>query len=118
MPKNDLELGDLLIVDTLSRIDGKLDRLDSRIDGVDRLMTKQQQVLVEHVRRTDLLEKKLDQDVALVKEFIPKAIEEEIRVTRNRYLLNIAKGAAALAGTGLGVAAVKAALVWILENWK
>lgn len=112
------QLGDLLVVDALSRIDGKLDKLDGRLDDHGQLMVKQQAILDEHVRRTDLLEKKVDAETAALKQGIPKAVEEEIRLTRNRYLLNIGKGILALAGTGVGVAAIKAALTWIVANWK
>lgn len=124
MPPNN-GLGDLLVVDAFQRIDGKLDKLDERLDKSDAVLAQYQEILAaqhdslkEHMRRTDLLETKIATDVAAIRAEIPKAVDEEIRRTRNRYLINIGKGIAALAGTGIGAAAIKVVLTWVLQNWK
>lgn len=47
--------------DDLSKlIISKLDKLDDRLDCVDKTLIKQESNLDEHMRRTDLLEKKVD----------------------------------------------------------
>jgi hypothetical protein len=43
----------------IKRVEDKLDKLDERLDGLDRTLVKQEENLKEHMRRSDLLEKKL-----------------------------------------------------------
>ena len=43
-----------------SRIIEKLEVLDTRLDCIDKTLVKQESNLSEHMRRTDLLEKKID----------------------------------------------------------
>ena len=49
-----------LILDFLKAIDAKVDKLDERLDDVDKTLIRQHASLEEHIRRTDLLEKKLE----------------------------------------------------------
>jgi hypothetical protein len=43
----------------LTRLEGKVDKLDERLDGVDKILVKQQVILDEHMRRTEINEKGL-----------------------------------------------------------
>lgn len=119
MPK---DLGEMLVVDTLNRMDNKLDRLDERLDKVDGILTIQQAILDEHVRRTNLLEKKIDADAAALKETIGATISTKIQEERKELALKVGKGGlkvgAAVAGTGVGMAMVKEFLTWLLHFWK
>lgn len=42
------------------RILDKLDKLDDRLNNIDKTLVKQEENLAEHMRRTDLLEKKFE----------------------------------------------------------
>ena len=45
--------------DPLERVLEKLDKLDDRLDSVDKTLVKQEENLKEHIRRTELLEEEL-----------------------------------------------------------
>lgn len=45
--------------ENLSKIEAKIDQLDSRLDNVDVTLVKQEAQLAEHIRRTNLLEASL-----------------------------------------------------------
>ena len=49
-----------IILSKLDKIDSKLDRLDSRLDASEKIAIKQELNLDEHMRRSDLLEKRQD----------------------------------------------------------
>jgi len=49
-----------ILVQTLAKIDQKIDGLDSRLDLVDRTLVKQEANLGEHMRRTELAEKAIE----------------------------------------------------------
>lgn len=42
------------------RVEGKLDRLDERLDGITQVLVKQEEQLAYHIKRTNLLEEKLE----------------------------------------------------------
>lgn len=46
--------------DTLKRLEAKIDKLDDRLDTVDKTLVLQEANLREHMKRSDLLEKKLE----------------------------------------------------------
>lgn len=55
--------------DELQYIRAKVDRMDERLDSIDKTLTLNTQSLVEHVKRTNILEQKLEpveRHVALV----------------------------------------------------
>ena len=43
-----------------NRILDKLDKLDDRLNSIDKTLVKQEENLAEHMRRTNILEKKLE----------------------------------------------------------
>lgn len=45
--------------DGINRLEGKLDRLDERLDGVEKILVLQEANLKEHMKRSDLLEEML-----------------------------------------------------------
>ncbi len=45
--------------DGINRLEGKLDKLDERLDGVEKILVLQEANLKEHMRRSDLLEEML-----------------------------------------------------------
>lgn len=49
-----------LIVETIMKLDSKIDGLDARLDSMDRTLVKQELNLADHMRRTELAEKSLD----------------------------------------------------------
>lgn len=49
-----------LILDEVKSIRTKVDKSDERLDSIDLTLVRQEATLVEHVRRSDLLEKKTD----------------------------------------------------------
>lgn len=53
--------------ETLNRIEGKIDNLDSRMDKVDVRLAVYNEQLVYHVKRTDLLEEAVAPVIAHVK---------------------------------------------------
>lgn len=44
----------------LKRIESKIDKLDDRLDSLDKTSVKQEQNLAEHMRRTELAEANID----------------------------------------------------------
>lgn len=57
----------------VNRIVGKLDKLDDRLDSVDKTLVKQELNLQEHMRRSDLLEEQmqpLKRHVAIFEAFL------------------------------------------------
>lgn len=46
--------------ETLKRIEIKVDKLDARLDSMTVIQTRQEMNLKEHMKRSDLLEKKLE----------------------------------------------------------
>jgi len=46
--------------DILKRIEGKIDVLDTRLDSVDVTLAKQEVSLSEHIRRTEIIEGRLE----------------------------------------------------------
>ena len=46
-----------IVVDSLQKIDSKLDRLDERLDSAEKVAIKQEHNLELHMKRSDLLEK-------------------------------------------------------------
>lgn len=117
MPKESAALGEILVVDALSRMESKLDKLDDRLDGVDKTLIEQKGILDEHVRRTDLLEKKIEADVRSVRDALPKDVEEQIRLQRNKFLINVAKVLGVVAGLGGGGLGVKELVGLISKLW-
>ncbi len=99
----------------ISSVDEKLVKLDSRSDAIDVTLVKQQVILDEHVRRTNLLEQKLDRDVDALNKKIDtetKVIETSITplqaqdVKTKMIVKFLLAGVAALAaggGAGLGL---------------
>ena len=117
MPKKTPGLEDTLIVNALNRIDGKLDKLDDRLDGQGNILAKQQVSLDEHVKRTNLLEAKLEEDKKLIKEGLAREALDAVRAERNRILvlgLKIGGAVAGLGGTGFGL---KTLLPAIAKLW-
>jgi len=121
MPKDSVGLEDMLIVNTLARIDGKLDKLDDRMDGMQATLAVQQQILDEHVRRTGLLEEKIEADTSNIrsefkeglKEGLAREAAEAVRAERNKLLvlgLKIGGVVAGLGGGGLGLKTLLPAL--------
>ena len=45
---------------SLNRIEEKIDRLDLRLDGVDKTLVRQNSELESHIKRTELLEGRID----------------------------------------------------------
>ena len=117
MPKDSAALGEMLVVDALGRMEGKLDKLDDRMDGIDKTLIEQKGILDEHVRRTDLLEKKIEADVKTVRDALPKDIEEQIRLQRNKFIISALKVLGVVAGTGAGGMAIKEAISLLLKLW-
>jgi len=74
-----------------------LERMDERLDRVDVTMGKQQGILEEHVRRTNLLEEKIDDE--------RKSIEEKVEPFKTQHVqvkLLMKIGVAIIAAGGLG----------------
>ena len=115
MPKEAAGLGEILVVETLTRIDQKIDKLDDRLDEQGKTLIKQQAILDEHVKRTNLLEDKIASDVKQVKEALPEAVQAQIRLARNKFLIQALKVLGIVAGTGAGGMAIKEGVGWILK---
>lgn len=49
-----------MVVAHLDRIEKKVDKLDERLDSAEKVAIKQEINLAEHMKRSDLLEKKLE----------------------------------------------------------
>ena len=63
----------------------QLNKLDDKLDNIDKTLVKQEVNLAEHMRRTDLLEKKLDKDMEILLndlEPIEKHVERVKGVTK------------------------------------
>lgn len=111
MPDKD-SLGELMVAEALSRIDIKLERIDERLDDQGKIMVHQQAILDEHVRRSDLLEQKIEMDVAATKAELPRAIDERLKakaeeLTEKRkkqviFILKLGGGIAGLSTGGFG----------------
>lgn len=117
MPKKSTDLQDTLIVNALVRIDGKLDKLDDRMDGMAGTLVKQQASLDEHIKRSDLLEKKIDLETKAIKEDLPKEVENQIRLQRNKFLINALKVLGLVAGLGGGGFGLNKLVSGILKFW-
>ena len=72
----------------LSSMDSKIERIDGRVDNIDVTSAKQQVVLEEHVRRTNLLEQKVE------------PIQDQYK--QIKLLLKIGAGLFAASGAGFG----------------
>jgi ribosome-associated translation inhibitor RaiA len=81
----------------MKTVGAKLEKMDDRLDNVDVTVARQQTILEEHVKRTNLLEEKLDKDVEPLK----------AQASQVRLLLKIAGlilgGGAAVSGAGWGI---------------
>lgn len=113
MPKKSAGLEDTLIVNALSRIDGKLDKLDDRLDDQGNILVKQQAILDEHVRRTNLLEEKIEENKKATREGLAREAADAVRLERNRLIvlgLKIGGLVAGLGGGGLGLSKLLPAL--------
>ena len=53
-----IELMDI-IIKALERLETKVDKIDERVDSVDKTLVKQEVSLAEHIRRTHLLEQQM-----------------------------------------------------------
>lgn len=62
MSKNNKPNDDVmkLVLSKLDKIDSKIENVDSRLNEMDKTLVKQELNLAEHMRRTDLLENKLE----------------------------------------------------------
>lgn len=86
--------------DHMRTVGDKLEKMDNRLDNVDVTMVKQQVVLDEHVRRTNLLEEKT--------EAAKKELEEKIEPLKNqssqiKLFLKIGAALLGAGGAGFGV---------------
>ena len=121
MPKKTSDLEDTLIVNALNRMDGKLDKLDDRMDGMTIVLTKQQGSLDEHVRRTNLLEEKLEADKETLRKSISEGLAREaadaVRAERNRILVLALKIGGVVAGLGGGGFGLRQLLPAIAKLW-
>lgn len=77
----------------IGRVTVRLDKMDERIDESNVVAAKQCGVLEEHVKRTNLLEKKLEEDVGPL-----KAQGAQIKL-----MLKIATAILGAGGAGLGI---------------
>lgn len=117
MPKKSPDLQDQLIVNALTRIDGKLDKLDDRMDNQGNILSKQQVSLDEHVKRTNLLEQKLEEDKKLIKEGLAREALDAVRAERNRILVLGLKIAGVVAGLGGGGFGLKQLFNVVMKVW-
>lgn len=116
MPK-DNSLGELLVAETLNRLDSKLDKLDDRLDGIDKTLIKQEAILDEHVKRTNLLESKMESDKVVAKEQLPKDIQDQLKLERHKLMMFVLKILGVVAGTGAGGVAIKEILGAAIKIW-
>lgn len=92
MPKDDH------VLKYLEKIDNKIDRLDNRLDGVEKIQVKQEANLGEHMRRTDLAE----ESIQLLREDL-KPVQTHVS-----YMNGFLKGIGILATlAGIGAAALE-----------
>lgn len=117
MPKDTAGLDDLLVVNALSRIDGKLEKIDDRLDEQGKILITQQGILDEHVRRTNLLEDKIAADVKAVKEQLPKEISEHLKAERISLAKTGLKVFGVVAALGSGGFGLKELISAILKFW-
>ena len=118
MPKDTAPgLDDLLVVNALTRIDGKLDKLDDRLDEQSKILVTQQGILDEHVRRTDLLEQKLESDIKAAKDQLPKEIGDHLKAERLALAKTGLKIFGVLAALGSGGFGLKELISAILKFW-
>ena len=82
------------------KVNSKLESLDERSDRVDVTLVKQQAILDEHVRRTNLLEKKVEEEKKTLEETLGPIKEKTVEFS---LLLKILLGLMSAAGTGLGI---------------
>lgn len=115
MPKQDL--GEMLIVEALGRIDGKLEKLDGRLDEQGKVLVGQAASLEEHVRRTNMLEERMEQSTEQARADLPKNIQEELRVSRNKFLMLALKAGATLLALGGGGFGVHHGIMKLIEIW-
>lgn len=111
MPDKD-SLGDLMVAEALGRIDLKLERIDERLDDQGKIMVHQQAILDEHVRRSDLLERKIEVETAAVAADLPRVIAERMKAESEAlaekrkkqviFLLKVGGGIAGLSTGGFG----------------
>jgi predicted oxidoreductase len=117
MPKDSAGLEEMLIVNTLTRIDGKLDKLDDRMDGMSTTLVKQQDILDEHVKRSNLLEQKIDLETKKIVEALPKEVEAQIKLQRTKFIINALKVGGVIAGLGGGGWGGKQLITALLKFW-
>lgn len=117
MPKDSAGLEEMLIVNTLSRMDGKLDKLDDRMDGMAGTLIKQQASLDEHVKRSNLLEEKIELETKKITEALPREVEAQIKLARNKFLINALKVGGVVAGLGGGGFGIKQLITAVLKFW-
>lgn len=89
----------------VDKLEAKIDKLDERLDGIAVTLVKNTESLEYHIKRTDLLEKKitlLDEDVMPVKDHVA-FMKTAFRVVS--WFCMVVAGAAALAHAikGLGI---------------
>lgn len=88
----------------MTSVNVKLDKCDERLDKVDVTLGKQQVILDEHVRRTNLIEEKIDADK---KDVDAKLEPIKNHVSQVKLFMKIAGyvlgGGAALGGAGMGI---------------
>lgn len=48
-----------LILNTLNKLETKMDQVDGRLNSMDKTLVKQEENLKEHIRRTEILESEL-----------------------------------------------------------
>lgn len=80
-------------------VNEKLERLDSRLDSVDLTLVKQQIILEEHVKRTNLLEDKVETDKTNLDD---KLKIFSTRETQMKLLTKVAMGIIIFSGGGVG----------------
>ena len=116
MPKSQ-DLAEVLIVDALNRMDGKLDKLDDRLDNVGQTLVRQQASLDEHIKRTNLLETKIEADASALKVKLEKDVENLLASKRQKSLMLGLKILGGVAATGGGGVLIKNLVAAILKIW-
>jgi len=74
-----------MILQALQNLDSKIDKLDSRVDGIDRTLVKTQANLGEHMRRTQLAEENIQlarqeskKDISDLREEVKPAVRHAV----------------------------------------
>lgn len=89
--------------DRLDTVDRKLETMDGRLDSLDVTSGQQKVILDDHVRRTTLLEEKLEVQKKEIDEKI-KPLESESIKTKIMFRVGIGLlGLGGLGGAGLGI---------------